>query len=218
MKILLISASPRKEKSQTFILAKEVLKGASLRGAKTETIHLCNLKIGFCRHCESCHMNIMRCPVKDDAMPLLGKMLESDGIIFASPVYIHQITGYLKMLLDRSSHLIHCQRLEGKYVSAVATAGGGPQDGAVEYLKNYALICGAQFLGAVSTIVPLKENVKAKARALGRQIVAAIKSKNELAGQKGLILGYRQYFRKIIEPRKGIWKGEYEYWKGKGWL
>jgi len=44
MKIMLISSSPHKEKSQTFLLAKEVLKGCS-DSVKTEVIHLCDFKI-----------------------------------------------------------------------------------------------------------------------------------------------------------------------------
>jgi len=87
MKILLISSSPRKEKSQTFALAREVLKGCS-DSIESEIIHLCDKKIEFCRHCEACHKKIMNCPIKDDAGVILNKMLEADGILLASPNYI----------------------------------------------------------------------------------------------------------------------------------
>lgn len=43
MQILLISSSPRKEKSQTFLLAKEVLNGCC-SVTETEVIHLCDYK------------------------------------------------------------------------------------------------------------------------------------------------------------------------------
>jgi len=42
MKILLISASPRKERSQTLVLAKEVLEGCLGKGRKGEVVHLCD--------------------------------------------------------------------------------------------------------------------------------------------------------------------------------
>ena len=54
MNILLISASPHKEKSRTFALAKEVLKGLP-EEAETEIIHLSDFNILFCKHCEQCH-------------------------------------------------------------------------------------------------------------------------------------------------------------------
>lgn len=218
MRILLISSSPRKKRSQTFLLASEVLKGLPKKGAKTEMVHLCDLRIGFCRHCESCHKNPISCPVKDDVRPLLNKMLESDGIIFASPVYIHQVTGYLKMFLDRSSHFIHCQRLLGKYVVAVATSGGGPQKQVLDYIKEYALTCGAQFVGGISTKVPVTGYIKTKAKALGRRLAEAIKNKKEFSAQISSIRKRREYFGKIIQLRKDIWPAEYQYWKDRSWL
>ena len=150
MKLLGISASPRKNRSNTFLLLKEVFLGAQKEGEQAEVVHLCDLKIDFCRHCESCHKNLMVCPIKDDAHLLLNKMRESDGIIFASPVYIDNITGYLKTFLDRSTHFIHCQRLLGKYVGAVATAGGGPQQMVLDYIHHYSLVCGAHNMWVVS--------------------------------------------------------------------
>jgi len=94
MKVLGISASPRKNKSNTLLLLKQAFSPIEKKVFQTEIVHLCDLKIEFCRHCETCHNRIMDCPIKDDANPLIKKMLENDGIIFASPVYIDNIPGY----------------------------------------------------------------------------------------------------------------------------
>lgn len=217
MNILLISSSPHKEKSKTFLLAKELFKelGPTIT---TEVIHLCNYRIEFCRHCEACHKKIMSCPIKDDAHFLQQKILEADAIIFASPVYIHHITGYLKMLLDRSSHFIHCQRLLGKYVVAVATSGGGPQEMVLEYIKEYALACGAQYVGGVSSVIPITEEAKNKANNLGANLAEALTKKKIFPAEQVTINMRREYFRKVIVARKEDWEGEYQYWKDKGWL
>lgn len=217
MNILLISSSPHKEKSKTFWLAKELFKelGPTIT---TEVIHLCNYRIEFCRHCEACHKKIMFCPIKDDAHFLQQKILEADAIIFASPVYIHHITGYLKMLLDRSSHFIHCQRLLGKYVVAVATSGGGPQEMVLEYIKEYALACGAQYVGGVSSVIPITEEAKNKANNLGANLAEALTKKKIFPAEQVTINMRREYFRKVIVARKEDWEGEYQYWKDKGWL
>ncbi len=218
MKILGISASPRKKKSNTLILLKQALSAAEGKGAQTEVVHLCDLKIAFCRHCETCHKKIMECPIKDDANRLMKKMLESEGIIFASPVYIDQITGYLKTFLDRSTHFIHCLRLLGKYTAAVATSGGGPHEMVPEYLKHFSIICGAQYVGGVSTKLPVTEEIKKNAGELGEALFEAIKGKKRFSEQMKEIQSHRSFFRRIIEARKEEWTGEYDYWKEMGWL
>ena len=218
MKILTISASPRKESGNTFGLLEEVLSILPEEGFRVENIHLCDLKIEFCRDCEVCHKKILLCPIKDDAHLLIEKMIESKGIIFSSPVYINHITGYLKTFLDRTSHFIHCQRLLGKYIAAVATSGGGSHEMVPEYIKHYALICGAQYVGGVSTTVPVTEEVKVKARNLGKDFVAAITMRKEFSDQMMAIRDWREYFKKIIVGRKDEWPGEYQYWEERGWL
>jgi len=217
MNILLISSSPHKEKSNTFLLAKELFNklGTTI---KTEVIHLCDYRIEFCRHCEACHKKVGSCPIKDDVSFLKQKMLEADAIIFASPVYIHHITGYLKMLLDRLSHFIHCQRLLGKYVVAVATSGGGPQDMVLEYIKDYALTCGAQYVGGVSSAMPLTEESKKKANNLGLDLTEAVTKKKLFPVEQATINMRRDYFRRVIVARREDWQEEYQYWKDKGWL
>lgn len=218
MKVLGISASPRKQRSNTFLLLREALSGVEKGGGEAEVVHLCDFKIGFCRHCESCHKTLMACPVKDDTRLLLTKMLESEGTIFATPVYINHVTGYLKTLLDRSSHYIHCQRLLGKYTGAVATAGGGPQEMVLEYIHHYSSICGAQYVGGVSAVVPVTDETRKRARELGRSLAEAIRNKTGFPRELETIQSRRDYFRRVMEAHREEWSGEYQYWVERGWL
>ena len=218
MKILGILASPRKNKSNTLELLKEVLSAVEGEDFAEEIIYLCNYKIEFCRHCEACHKDILSCPIKDDARLLQQRMLEADAIVFASPVYIHHITGHLKNLLDRSSHFIHCQRLLGKYMAAVATSGGGPHEIVLEYIKQYATACGASYVGGVSTAIPLGKEIKRKAYKLGMDLSEAMEKKKIFPVEQAVIQTQRDYFKKVIAARKEDWPGEYQYWKEKGWI
>ncbi|WP_164908915.1 flavodoxin family protein [Candidatus Velamenicoccus archaeovorus] len=213
-----ILASPRKNKSNTLDLLKEALSAAQGHGFCEEIIHLCDYKIEFCRHCEACHKNILSCPIKDDVRLLQQKILEADAIIFASPVYIHHITGHLKNLLDRSSHFIHCQRLLEKYAAAVATSGGGPHDMVPEYIKQYTTACGARYVGGVSTAVPLDKEIKRKAYNLGVDLSEAIKRKKIFPVEEAVIQTQREYFKQVIMAKKEDWPGEYRYWKEQGWI
>lgn len=218
MKILLISSSPRREKSQTLLLAKEASRGCNEAGVELEIIHLCDLKIEFCRHCEICHKKILSCPIKDDVHLILKKMLDADGIILASPNYINQITASMKALFDRSSHFIHCKRLLGKYVAGVVSSGSGQDREVLDYIKHYSHTCGAQYVGGVSARAPISNEKKDEAFNLGKSLSTAIKDKRLFPEQMKIIEKGKEHFRKIMRVRKNDWLEEYRYWQDKGWL
>ena len=217
MRILLISSSPHKEKSHTFLLAKEVLKGFPC-SVKTEVLHLCDFKIEFCQHCESCHRKIMHCPINDDAHAILGKMLEAEGIIFASPNYINQITASMKALWDRAAHFIHCRRLLGKYVVGVVSSGSGQDKTVLDYIQYYAHTCGVQYSGGVSAAGHALEEKTAEAHELGCRLVSDIQEKKIYPEQIKIIDSGREHFKQVIQMRKDDWVEEYQYWRDKGWL
>ena len=218
MKLLVISSSPRREKSNTLLLAKEVLKGAAGPGVTSEIVHLFGLKIEFCAQCEKCHENIMDCPIKDDANAVMEKMLKADGIIIASPNYINQVTASMKALFDRSSHFIHCKRLLDKYAAGVVSSGSGRDKEVVDYIGYYANICGAQYSGGVSSRAMTVKDKMREAFELGKTFASDIRSKKAYCDQKKTIENARKYFGSIIKARKDEWTGEYRYWREKGWL
>jgi multimeric flavodoxin WrbA len=217
MRILLISSSPRKEKSQTFFLAKEVLKEFS-GVVKTEVIHLCDFKIEFCRHCESCHRKIMRCPINDDVGMILEKMLGAEGIIFASPNYINQITASMKTLWDRAAHFIHCRRLLGKYVVGVVSSGSGQDKAVLDYIQFYANTCGALYAGGVSSRAPINKEKREEAFDLGSKLMLDIQEKRIFSDQLKSIEEFKEHFKNVMQVRKDDWVEEYQYWLNKGWL
>lgn len=218
MKILLISSSPHKEKSQTYLLAKEVLRGCDKVGVELGIIHLFDLKIEFCRHCEVCHKKILSCPIKDDVRLILEEMLDAKGIILASPNYINQVTASMKALFDRSSHFIHCKRLLDKYIAGVVSSGSGQDKEVLDYIKYYSHTCGAQYVGAVSSRVPITGEKKDEAFNLGKLLSTAIKDKKLFPEQMKIIEASKRHFKKIMEMRKNEWAEEYQYWKDKDWL
>lgn len=220
MKILLISSSPRKEKSQTFLLALEVLKGCTTnnKDADSEIIHLCDLKIEFCRHLEACHKKILSCPIKDDVQMILKKMLEAEGIILASPNYINQVTASMKALFDRSTHFMHCKRLLDKYIVGVVSSGSGQDKEVLDYIRYYAHTCAAQYAGGVSSSALMSKEKMEEAFKLGKKLVSDIKEKREFDEQIKIIEEGKEHFKRIIEVRKDAWQEEYQYWQDRGWL
>ncbi|MFH1479280.1 MAG: flavodoxin family protein [Candidatus Omnitrophota bacterium] len=218
MKILLISSSPHKEKSSTYSLAKEALRGLEEEKISHETLHLASLKVSFCKHCEDCHTNILHCSIEDDTRVILHKMLEADGIIFASPNYINQVTGSMKTLFDRSTHFIHCKRLLGKYVIGIATAGSGYGETVLDYINYYANVCGAQYSGGVSAKTDFDKDKIHASYILAKKLAADIREKKPYPGQMKFINDNKDHFALLMKRRKDDYKGEYGYWVEKGWL
>ena len=218
MQVLLISSSPHKEKSSTFLLAKEVLRSLTEAGVSGETLHLDNFRIFFCKHCEACHKKILKCSLKDDVGMILQKMLEADAILLASPNYINQVTASMKALFDRSAHFIHCKRLAGKYIAGVVSSGSGQNQEVLDYLKYYGASCGAQYSGGVSAQQQFGQDKKDEAFRLGKKIASDLREKKLYADQLQDIQNSKQYFARVIKSRKDDWQEEYAYWLKKGWL
>lgn len=98
-KILGVIGSPRK-KGNTHILVSRILDGAKEEGADTEIIFLNDLDIRECDGCHSCWKG-RQCSKKDDMNVLYPKIIESDIIIFGTPVYWYGPTALMKCFIDR---------------------------------------------------------------------------------------------------------------------
>ena len=132
MKILAIHGSPHTTRSTTRKLAGFVLEGAAEAGAETEMIDLCDFRVTPCTAGEGCTFNGIW--VYEDHVPaLVEPMKEADGIIFASPVYLDNVSGQMKIFFDRLADAIHYQLLAGKYGCSVATTHTSGGDEVVAY-------------------------------------------------------------------------------------
>jgi len=103
MKVLGISSSPR-ETSNSDILLRQALSGASSVGAEAEYLRLNKLNMSPCSECGACYTS-GRCPVEDDFQMVLAKMLEADRLIFATPVFFMSVCAQAKILIDRCQSL-----------------------------------------------------------------------------------------------------------------
>ena len=99
MKIVALLASPR-PKGNTAALMQRVLQDAEALGAQTEVFSLNKLNIKGCQGCYGCKKN-PTCVIKDDAQPILAAIAEADRIVLATPVYMWDMAGQLKTIIDR---------------------------------------------------------------------------------------------------------------------
>ncbi|WP_040330566.1 flavodoxin family protein [Clostridium ihumii] len=99
-KVLILSSSPRKG-GNSDILCDQFLKGAKESGHEVEKIFLGERKINYCLGCEGCAESKV-CVWHDDMAEVLDKMIESDVIVMATPVYFYTMDAQMKTLIDRT--------------------------------------------------------------------------------------------------------------------
>ena len=221
MKILAIHGSPRTLRSTTRQLVNMVLEGAAEAGAETELVDLCDLTITPCTACEGCLYNGI-CVFEDDMPTLVARMKEADGIIFASPVYIDNVSGQMKVFFDRLADAIHYQLLSGKYGCAVASTHTSGGDDVVAYQNHVLNYLGVISVGGISAATggdAMAIDARgAEARALGRKLAGAIANGHADANQEAEIADNREFFRDMVVENKDFRPEEYERWVRLGWI
>jgi len=106
--LLALLGSPRR-KGNTETVLDAAISGARGSDAFVEKIVLDKLSIKPCRECYTCSKN-GHCIIEDDMQPLYRKILASNRIILASPIFFMNFSAQTKLMIDR------CQCLwERKY-------------------------------------------------------------------------------------------------------
>jgi multimeric flavodoxin WrbA len=105
MRIVAINGSHRGKNGYTQFLIDKLFEGAGNAGAQCETIVLADYKINRCKGCRICHTqkSYLKCIYdgKDDVAALFDIMRSADILIYATPIYIFNMTGLMKTFLDR---------------------------------------------------------------------------------------------------------------------
>jgi multimeric flavodoxin WrbA len=147
MKVLAIQSSPNRD-GLTANATKHLLRGAESEGHEVELIHLNDHVIKKCKTCEGgwgkCRSE-GTCVLEDEFQSIREKIDGADALLFATPVYWHDLSESAKTFLDRlrrcESHY-NFQRYTNKLCVGVASAGGSGNGTAralyllEEYLKR----------------------------------------------------------------------------------
>ncbi|MBI9108277.1 MAG: flavodoxin family protein [Spirochaetales bacterium] len=123
MKVTAFIGSARKK--HCWQAAEKFLQNLKTMGdVEYEIIRLSDYNLQICRGCKLCiEKGEQHCPLKDDRDILIEKMRRSDGVVFAVPNYTFQISGLMKVFLDRLAYICHRPEFFGKTYTGIVAQG-----------------------------------------------------------------------------------------------
>ena len=147
-KIVAIYGSPRRN-GNTATLLRQAVQGARDSDAQVEEIVLRDLKISPCLEIYGCKKT-GECAIKDDFQKVRNQILESQGLILASPIFFYTVSAHTKILMDRFQSLwvkkywidktLKDQRMikrKGLFIAVGATKGKKLFDGTLLAIKYF---------------------------------------------------------------------------------
>lgn len=222
VKVLVVMGSPRK--GNTFGAAERLRPLMESRGpVEFEYLWLRDANLEQCRGCAVCvGKGEEYCPIRDDVPAIVQRMHEADGIVLATPVYSWQVSGLLKVLIDRLSYTMHRPQLYGKKVLILVTGMLGTK-GVEDYLTTVAQLWGAEVVARAGLITP--PTVSARQQEKNERVLARAAGAFSRALQPGRrrgpplrsVLMFRGA-RALIDEQQEETPVDYRYWKERGWL
>lgn len=225
MKIVVLMGSPRK--GNTFRACEEFRE--HLQGicpAEFDYIRLGDADIEPCRGCFTCFPHgEENCPLRDDDVSAIEqKMLDADGVIFASPVYSANVSGQMKTFIDRLSYTGHRPRFFGKIACVLVTTGSFGAGDVLKYLKTLAWAWGFECAGTAGLITPNgvvppdreKKNTVLLRKAAEAFAAAVCRTTPRRPGIVDVVYYYG--LRGIFAHLETVSPADYRYWKRRGWL
>ncbi len=157
-------------------------------GHEVGRIYLNNKSIKGCLGCAKCREtpDEIACVQKDDAIDIMERMISSDVVLFASPIYFWGFSAQIKALIDRGYSLVtnyhkpgHTSLMEGKRIGLLVTGSGSYKQNAegmftaIDRIVDFFLArkSGELYVGECSVPSELSEEVKDKALELARSLV-----------------------------------------------
>ena len=134
MKIVILQGSPN-IKGSTNLLVESFTKGAVEAGHNVKRFDICNMGINPCIGCVACGYEGL-CVIDDDNEIIKKEILDSDMIVFATPLYYYAMTSQLKAVIDRFcsyNSSLHSKKLK----SALLAVGWNSDDWTFETLKTH---------------------------------------------------------------------------------
>ena len=135
MKTVALIGSPRKGGNCDQLVSKLLDKMDGF----TKKYYLNEVDLQFCNACQACQKG--DCVKNDDGRKIIDELLDSDFIVFASPIYYGQMSGQAKTIIDRFYMISQNpeKTLEGKKVIQIFTQ-ANPGDAFDAYIESMKIM------------------------------------------------------------------------------
>lgn len=218
MKIVIVNGSYRKNGATALILSEIHQQLKKYSGVDVQMIHVADLELKYCVGCGSCYKT-GACIYKDDIENLSLSIAEADGVILGSPTYASNVSGQMKVIIDRG-HFVMEQLLYGKYAICVTTYENyGGMDSA-KILNRLLSYSGAKISGTIVLqnkfnlnpleAIRLKERIEKVVYRFHRDVVA--KRKYMFQSIKHLII-FRIGIQPFVMKKGSQYDGVITHWK-----
>lgn len=192
-------------------------------------IFLTEANLMECKGCFTCiGKGETLCPLKDDLLGIEKQLLESDGVIFASPNYACGVTAQMKRLIERFAYIGHRPKFFGNYAALVTTSAGPV--GLRQTLQDLSYFAGGGFtivskLGLMTP--PFSRGSKTEKKNLTKinscadRLFFAIQAKKSIQPSFAGILQFASFRALYLANSKHgerYFPADMKYWREKGWL
>lgn len=143
MKVTTVLGSPR-EKGNTATVLDLFEKLMVQQGHKVDRINIMDYEVNGCLGCETCRKvrHEPRCRQQDDAVRIFERIIASEAVVYATPLYTYGFTAQMKALIDRQYCLVtgygspeYTSLLKGKRTALLVTC-GGPIEGNADLIQE----------------------------------------------------------------------------------
>jgi len=137
--VVAVVGSPRPA-GNTSHLVDVALDELAARGLAVEKIMLTDHRVLPCEGHDGCE-TMAACPLDDDATALLERVYRADGLILATPVYYENVSGQMKVFIDRNCfNNYHEIWLNARSVGLIAVAESTGLDDTIDGLRRFVAL------------------------------------------------------------------------------
>lgn len=196
----------------------------SLGNVEYEIVSLCDYNLKICKGCKlCCDKGEEFCPLKDDRDMLVDKMIQSDGVLFASPNYSFQVSALMKLFLDRLAFLCHRPRFFGKTFTSIVAQGIYGGKSIVKYLDFIGGVLGFNVVKGccINSLEPMTEKGREKIDKVidkqSKKFYSKLIKKEYPAPSLLKLILFRMSRTSLKIMLNEEWR-DYTYMKEKGWF
>ena len=181
-------------------------------GIDLEIINLNERDLKDCRGCENCVLG-NGCAIEDDMLDITKLVESSNGLIVATPVYNNNVSGKMKMFIDKTVKWAHSPILTGKPYIGLSTTSSSGLKMTLKYLTIVGINWGAHPIGNIWAS-KRSTNMKKNKIVLSR-FISAIKQdpKNHRPNLNQVI---KFQTKKVLA--KTVFPNDLAHWQNNNWL